>query len=52
MKEFDCLSVLLEDKDNYTNCSICHNSLPHCHCTCPYCGERDECALFDAVTGG
>ena len=35
--------------DDYTNC---HNSLPYCHCKCPYCDERNECVLFDAVTGG
>jgi len=40
--------------ESYTNCELCHNPLPHCHCRCPYCGERDECecALFDAATGG
>jgi len=42
------------DKDEYTQCHLCHNPFPHCHCTCPYCGERDgcDCALFDAATGG
>lgn len=36
------------------DCYYCGVSLPHCHCKCPYCGERDkcECALFDAATGG
>ena len=40
--------------DDYTCCEQCGLRLPHCHCTCPYCGERDscECALFDAATGG
>ncbi|MBS1267713.1 MAG: hypothetical protein MAG458_00425 [Nitrosopumilus sp.] len=40
--------------DQLTNCQKCHNPLPHCHCKCPYCNERDkcECALFDAATGG
>ena len=40
--------------EDYEKCSICENLLPHCHCMCPYCGERDkcECALFDAATGG
>ena len=55
MKEIDyCIPLLENNEGNYTNCSRCHNSLPHCHCTCPYCGERDECecALFDAATGG
>lgn len=39
---------------DYTCCDQCGLLLPHCHCTCPYCGERDrcECALFDAATGG
>lgn len=42
------------DEDKYTDCGVCHNSLPHCHCKCPYCGELNgcECALFDAATGG
>ncbi len=40
--------------DRFTDCQKCHNLLPHCHCRCPYCNERDkcECALFDAATGG
>jgi len=40
--------------NDYTDCHICHNPLLHCHCKCPYCGERDKCgcALFDAATGG
>ncbi len=40
--------------DEYLLCKSCDNPLPHCHCKCPYCGERDkcECALFDAATGG
>ncbi len=40
--------------NDYTDCQMCDNSLAHCHCKCPYCGERDkcECALFDAATGG
>ncbi len=44
-------SKILED---YEKCATCENLLPHCHCRCPYCGERDkcECALFDAATGG
>ena len=39
---------------NYFDCEYCGVDLPHCHCKCPYCGERDkcECALFDAATGG
>ncbi len=47
-------SVSTQEFDDYTGCQICHNTLPHCHCMCPYCGERDkcECALFDAATGG
>ena len=42
------------DEEEYTDCGVCHNSLPHCHCKCPYCGELNgcECALFDAATGG
>ncbi len=42
------------EDENYVNCDYCGVSLPHCHCKCPYCGERDkcECALFDAATGG
>ncbi len=46
--------VSTQEFDDYTDCQICHNTLPHCHCMCPYCGERDkcECALFDAATGG
>lgn len=41
-------------ESEYTKCKACDVALPHCHCTCPYCGERDkcECALFDAATGG
>ena len=40
--------------EEYEMCKLCDNTLPHCHCKCPYCGERDkcECALFDAATGG
>ena len=40
--------------EEYMMCKDCDNPLPHCHCKCPYCGERDkcECALFDAATGG
>ena len=40
--------------EEYMMCEFCDNALPHCHCTCSYCGERDgcECALFDAATGG
>ncbi len=40
--------------EDYLKCTKCENKLPHCHCKCPYCGERDECecALFDAATGG
>jgi len=47
-------NVSTPELDKYTDCQICHNPLPHCHCKCPYCGERDgcECALFDAATGG
>ena len=48
------LDATLNDKDDYTDCHLCHNSLPHCHCRCQFCGELDgcECALFDAATGG
>ena len=47
-------NTLSEDYEDYTQCERCYNPLPHCHCKCPYCGERDkcECALFDAATGG
>ena len=53
----ESMSVAIEnlgDTDNYTECNRCHNPLTHCHCKCPYCGQRDkcECALFDAATGG
>jgi len=43
-----------DENENYVKCDYCGISLPHCHCKCPYCGERDkcECALFDAATGG
>ena len=46
--------ISLQEFDNYMDCQMCNNPLPHCHCKCPYCGERDkcECALFDAATGG
>ena len=46
--------AVLEKIEPYTNCNKCHIPLPHCHCMCPYCGNRDECecALFDTVTGG
>ncbi len=49
--------ALLEKRhrgESYAECEHCFNLLPHCHCRCPYCGERDqcECALFDAATGG
>ena len=46
--------ILEKNKIKYTDCNICNNPLLHCHCTCPYCGKRDdcECALFDAMTGG
>ena len=49
------LNISLEEKvDLYTDCYMCHNPLPHCHCMCTYCGKRDDCdcVLFDAVTGG
>ncbi|MGI0055744.1 MAG: hypothetical protein ACREAK_00040 [Nitrosarchaeum sp.] len=49
------LNISLEEKvDLYTDCYMCHNPLPHCHCMCSYCGKRDDCdcVLFDAVTGG
>jgi len=47
-------SASTPELDDYQDCHLCHNPLPHCHCKCPYCGERDscECALFDAATGG
>jgi len=47
-------NTLFENHEDYTQCERCYNPLPHCHCKCPYCGERDkcECALFDAATGG
>jgi len=53
----ESMSVAIEnifDTDNYTDCNRCHNPLTHCHCKCPYCGQRDkcECALFEAATGG
>jgi len=46
--------AVIKKRDPYTNCNKCHIPLPHCHCMCPYCGNRDECecALFDTVTGG
>lgn len=45
---------VMKNYERYTDCDYCGLSLPHCHCRCPYCGERDkcECALFDAATGG
>ncbi len=48
------LSDFSDENENYVKCDYCGISLPHCHCKCPYCGERDkcECALFDAATGG
>ena len=49
------MSMQKTDVDlEYTECKDCGNSFPHCHCRCPYCGERDmcECVLFDAATGG
>ena len=48
------LSDFSDENENYFKCDYCGISLPHCHCKCPYCGERDkcECALFDAATGG
>jgi len=47
------MKTLLKNEE-YMDCFECNNPLPHCHCMCPYCGERDkcECALFDAATGG
>ncbi len=43
-----------QNVEEYEMCKYCDNTLPHCHCKCPYSGERDkcECALFDAATGG
>ena len=43
-----------DEIEHYFDCDYCGVALPHCHCKCPYCGERDkcECALFDAATGG
>ena len=45
------MSVQCED---FLKCTECDEMFPHCHCTCQYCGKRDqcECALFDAATGG
>ncbi|MBP0134497.1 MAG: hypothetical protein ITD40_06000 [Nitrosarchaeum sp.] len=45
---------ILETSISYTDCISCHNPLPHCHCVCLYCGQRDECdcVLFDVATGG
>ncbi|MDX1595572.1 MAG: hypothetical protein R3327_01385 [Nitrosopumilaceae archaeon] len=39
---------------NFTDCEFCGITLLHCHCKCPYCGERDKCtcACGDAATGG
>lgn len=53
----DINQILLDDSSkehDYTDCPLCGVALPHCHCTCPFCGKRDgcECALFDAATGG
>lgn len=57
----DKINLISNKNDNhdsidydYTCCDQCGLSLPHCHCACPYCAERDscECALFDAATGG
>ncbi len=44
----------LQEAEDYVKCKYCDNPFPHCHCKCPYCGERDkcECVLFDAATGG
>jgi hypothetical protein len=35
-------------------CDLCGNNLEACMCVCPYCGKGDkcECCLHDAVTGG
>ena len=43
-----------EKFEDFNQCHDCYYTLPHCHCKCPYCGERVkcECALFDAATGG
>ena len=39
---------------DFTECEFCGIVLFHCHCKCPYCGERDKCtcACGDAATGG
>jgi len=46
--------ILEKSEIKYTDYNICNNPLLHCHCSCPYCGKRDDCkcALFDTVTGG
>lgn len=43
-----------EMHENFTDCDFCGLTLPHCHCKCPYCDERDKCtcACGDAATGG
>jgi len=48
------VEMIKQKFEKYEMCDYCDNYLPHCHCKCPYCGERDkcECALFDAATGG
>ena len=47
-------SLYSNNEENYFDCEYSGIHLPHCHCKCPYCGERDKCvcALFDAATGG
>jgi len=54
ISEVGKMASSFEEYDNYTDCDLCGLTLPHCHCKCPYCGERDkcECAIGDAATGG
>ena len=44
----------MSGRTEYTLCDICDVKYAHCHCKCPYCGERDKCkcAIGDAATGG
>ncbi|HKR72531.1 MAG TPA: hypothetical protein VJR94_00315 [Candidatus Nitrosocosmicus sp.] len=56
------MNNLLKQAENFpnnnneenVNCDFCGNMLEACMCVCPYCGSGDkcECCLHDAMTGG
>jgi len=42
----------LDLKDSkYPLCTECKNTLPHCHCKCPYCGNPECVCDFSKHEG-